>query len=223
MIRFVFILCILLSVVACNNKSTIDKIKYNTTNNIFIDTTLVNQLKPILKDWLTFYSIDLSKFTPTDTLSVDWKGLKKNTFIYYKKFTPAEEKYMPGLRSYSPDRKRFIDLIEDSKDVEVNPSQRWVFETPHSEQRVYLYNRIDSTSMLLSIKNKMNLVDNTYWIDNDRFVLAGVDRRINNEMFYLELYRVHEADITLLCLPDSTIPEKHSYLKEVILSRRLKR
>lgn len=221
MIRFVFISCILVSIVACNQKSTVEKINYNTANNIFIDTVLANEIRPVLDDWLTFYSISLNKFTPTDTLTVDWKNLEKNTFIYYKKFTLAEERYMPGLRSYSPDRKKSIDLIEDSQDVEINRSKGWALESPHSEQHIYLYNRIDSTSMLLSIKDKMNLVDNTYWIDNDRFILVGVDKRANSMMFYLELYRVHEADVMIFSLPDSTILEKKSYLKEVILPQRL--
>lgn len=223
MIRFILILCVCVSMVGCNQKSSIEKINYNTANNIYIDTVLADQLKPVLKDWLSFYSINLDKFTPIDTLSVDWSELKKNTFIYYKKFTPAEEKYMPGSRSYSPDRKKFIDLIEDSKDIVENHFKGWVFEDPYSEQHVYLYNRTDSTSMLLSTKNKTNFADDGYWLDNDRFILAGVDKRANNKMYYLQLYRVDKADVIILCLPDSTISDDKSYLREVILPKRLKR
>lgn len=218
--RFFAITLICASLIACNQKSKFEKANTNLANNILIDSLLTIRLEPSLKDWLDFYSINLKKFAPTDTLSVDWDELKKNTVIYFKKFRPEDEKYMPGVRCYSPDRKRFVDLIESAHDTSNDTafvSRRWILESPHIEQRIYLYNRIDSTSMLLATKSKINMIENAVWVDNDCFVLAGVDRNEEQSMYYIAIYQIHEKDLRVFGLPDSTINMKDSYLKEVML------
>lgn len=222
-LRFVSILTVFMFLFACKDKTALEKANTNAVNNIYIDPSLANEIQPVLKDWLDFYEISLSHFTPIDTTAIDWTDLKKNTFIYFKKFTPEDEKFMPGLRSYSPDRNRFVDLIEGTKDLAddmIVSTQKWELESPHVEQHIYLYNRIDSTSMLLAIKRKVNLIDNSYWIDNDRFVLSGVDRRQQQSMYYFDLYSIHEKVVMTFCLPDSTISEKDSYLIDILLPKR---
>lgn len=220
MLRFIFIFGVFISLIACKDKTTLEKANSNLIKEIYIDPSLAKQLQPIIKDWLDYYLIGINKFTPTDTLSIDWTDLKKNTFIYFKKFTPDDEKYMPGLRSYSPDRNRFVDLIEGTKDVSDEIAISTI-ESPHIEQHIYLYNRIDSTSMLLSIKGKVNMIDNSYWIDNDSFILTGVDRRRKQSMFYLELYSIDEKEVMTFCLPDSTISDEKNYLKDILVPKRM--
>lgn len=131
----------------------------------YISSTMANRLKPILKEWLNYGNMNIEQFLEYDS------GKFEPVYAEKLELEPEDLVYKPLLRDYSPDKRYYLDLLENilSYDSETN-----MYETMFDDsQSIWLYDLKDGTVLRAQLYNMNELCDAAYWIDNNTFVLVG--------------------------------------------------
>lgn len=208
--NFSFILVFTILFVSCQSKKSEVDIESKELVVKYINDSLANCLDLLLSDWLTYYDIKVCGFQVKDTIQLDLHSLKKEAFVYFRKYSYDDGLYLPEVRDYSSNKRYHINLME-ATNVHKEEDGTWSFSYIDEYQQIFLCDRKDSTLMLISYKKLYNFIDAVFWIDNSEFVLAGVNRYENSTKYFMELYNLTNETMITYNLPDSMIKDSKKY------------
>ncbi len=147
----------------------------------------VAELKPVLKEWLNFFGLDLAQFrlAYTNPLNAEGYLTSDDTLsLYYREFEDDfHGKYTPQSRDYSPNKRRYINLLETTL-VYQEDDGKWYCGGSDDCQEIRLVD-LDRRSDRMFLFTGTQFRDGVFWKNNDCFILTAYS--YNNE-YELTIY-----------------------------------
>ncbi|MDR2955797.1 MAG: hypothetical protein LBV43_12020 [Prevotella sp.] len=193
------LLCLFISSIllftACNNKNKVNPENQSGENMALadtiplnIDSELAGKIKPVIGKWLEYYHLDINEFSLSDKKKLNLEQLKNDTtYPYYGKFEKKDDVYIPALHDYSPDKKKYINLLAASN-VSLESDGKYHYTGSDDNQQLGLFNLEEKSYVMFSFRGINEFVDAVFWIDNDTFVLVGYNTLEAPGYYYLEMY-----------------------------------
>ncbi len=182
----------------------------------FITATEVAELKPVLKEWLNFFGLDLAQFrlAYTNSLSAEYYLTSDDTLSpYYWKFEDDfHGKYTPQSRDYSPNKRRYINLLETTY-VYQEDDGKWYYGGSDDCQEIRLVD-LDRRSDRMFLFTGTQFRDGVFWKNNDCFILTAYTYNNEYELAIYDLKNEQQKVYRLKALS----PEK-SYLEYTMRKR----
>lgn len=151
-------------------------------------------LQPVLNKWLNFYGIDIRQFhlVSQDTLITKLFLKPDDTAsLFYEPFDPKKQgKYTPQSRDYSPNHKRYINVLKASYVYQDEKDGKWVYHGSDDTQQLRFVD-VDRKLDIFMYQTGTNFVDAAFWKNNDCFIIAMYD-------CWDESYRLTIYDLSLL-------------------------
>lgn len=143
----------------------------------YIDKKLANKLKPVLKKWLDFYSLDINKFRleqQNESSSLEDMAISKDTAsIYHIQFDKkSDDIYLPILYDYSPN-KRFYLNVRETAFVYKGDDNKWRYDGGDDCMEIYLTDRTKGNKNLVLWLGSSAFAEAAFWLDNDTFIITG--------------------------------------------------
>ena len=202
--KYILVLYFIILFASCqSNKVTQFESQDNQTEKN-VDEAFVANLRSILGDWLSYYSISLSSFKETKVSPFEIDYLKSAASIYYKKYNRNDSIYLPNIRDYSPNHRFYLDVFE-SMNVHMKDSV-WCFSEMSDGQKIFLSDKQDSTLVLVASRNKNYLLDGAFWVNDEVFILTGLDKRdMKNCKYQIDVYDMYNKVISTYNRVDTTL------------------
>ena len=113
---FVWLSSSLSSTMASDKLKSINLQQQNQASDPFINqtkisNTTIEKIKPLIKNWLDYYHLDIANFYTGNTSS--WPFDKNDQGIYTQRFDYAsDDVYIPQMHDYTPNKLKYISLID---------------------------------------------------------------------------------------------------------------
>ncbi len=176
----------------------------------FMETNFVKEYEPVLKNWLDFYVINLSKFRLKEVTKIDLSKPDDALSIYYEKFNPELcEKYTPELRDYSPNKERYIDMFERRSIFEKKADGKWHYEGSDDCQEIRFIDCANKLNKMISFRGISSIADAAFWVNDTVFCIVSFE---DDEKYYINVYNLNDHTETLyyyLNKSDKNIPESY--------------
>lgn len=145
-----------------------DKTSTHIKINQKIPSSVINTIKPTIKDWLEFYHLDISKFY---IRSIGYSHFeKKNQGIYSRKFDPAvDDVYIPQMYDYSPSKQKYIKYLPIEKKV-----NKYIFLGNDDSQEIYLVDRKSKLQKIILWFGTTHFLEAVFWQDEDNLIAVGL-------------------------------------------------
>lgn len=204
--KYIFLSCIVLFVSCQSNKEVTQVDSQDCPKEKNVDEAFISNTRSVLGDWLAYYGISLSSFKETKVSPFDIDYLKSAASIYYKKYDINDSTYLPNIRDYSPNHRFYLNVFE-SMNVHMKDSV-WYFSGITDGQKIFLSDSQDSTLVLIASRNKNYLSDGAFWMNNDVFILTGLDKRnIKNCRYQIDVYDMQNKTISNYSRVDTTLKD----------------
>lgn len=157
-----------------------------------IDSELLKEIKPVIDNWLKYHDLNISGFMINNTNHLDIERLKNDkSYAYYNytEFTKENEAYNPLFHDYSPDRMKYINLLEASL-VSPESDGKYHYSGSDDSKGICLYNRKDKSAVLISYRGYLDEAEAAFWVNDDMFIITGYARLNNPGEFTLEIYDI---------------------------------
>jgi hypothetical protein len=187
----------------------------------YIDGKLAEKIKPAIDDWLKYYALDISDFRTKQVSSLDIEKLKSDTAYSYHNyigFTKGRNVYNPRFYDYSPDKSRYVNLLEASS-VFLAEDGKYHFGGSDDNQGISLFNRKDKSAVLVSYRGYSDSADAVFWIDDRMFVIVGYAAYNDPGEFTMEVFDMEQNTKSKYILSRVRKTDK-SYLMAVNMKNR---
>lgn len=223
--RHIFSLLLLVSIFtfSCKEKNKAEFACDEESEYPLIEDSVAGRVQWAISNWLEYYKINIHKFKLVSSEEINIPHLKANAKSYFRKYTPRDDAFLPEVRDYSPDNRYYLNLLE-AANVKLDYNGNWcMMDDAFDSQYVFLFDKQDSTLMLVAMHDPDNYSDAVFWVDNTTFVISGRRflRKADNNRFYFNIYSLEDGVKDSYCLKDSSLMnDKNSYFKQVNLKKR---
>lgn len=144
-----------------------DKESQFIKNQHKITISEINQIKPIIKNWLDYYQLDISNFYTGKVGS--WPFDENYHGIYTREFDPiTDDVYIPEQYDYSPSKQKYLDYLPIFKEKD-----KYVFVGNQDCQEVYLVDREKQTTTIVLWLGSKQFLEAVFWKDENNFIAVG--------------------------------------------------
>jgi len=150
-----------------------DSIEYFSKFIIHKDEVLA--LEPALKKWLNYHQIKLSDFRLIDIQSINpqyYLTSEDTLSLYYREYDENFEGiYTPESRDYSPDGKRYLNVLETTMVYKNEDDGKWYYEGSDDCQEIRLIDTERKTDRMFLFTGT-SFIDGAFWKNKDCFILV---------------------------------------------------
>ena len=150
----------------------------------------IRYIQPVIKKWTDFYDLDLShaRFIKMDSSCFNCPPDPGKIGIYNREFKPADDSPSRIEMSYSPDKKRYVDI---GVICEVTDGKYYDTGLYDDSQEVYLVDRKLKHQNILFYNGISTRVQDVFWKTDNVFITVGID------MLYITLdkYFIYVFDL----------------------------
>lgn len=132
-----------------------------------ISPAAMHSIEPVIRDWLQFYHLDISKF---------YLG-KKGSWLFYQDYpsyardfdAKNDDVYIPQKYDYSPSKQKYLDykLIDKL-------GNQYVFAGHEDSEELYLVDRKQKTKKIIQWFGSAQMTEATFWLDEEHFIIVGL-------------------------------------------------
>lgn len=146
------------------------------------------RLEPVIRTWLDFYGIDLSRARKAGESTGRCFNCPSDPAedIYYSDFGPKDDSPSLVQVSYSPDRQRYVDMLIEIEMRDGVPHDTGMYDV---DQAVRLVDRREKINNLLVFNGSSDRIQDAFWKGNDVFVTVGFSR-YDVVMFHIVVYDI---------------------------------
>jgi len=188
------------------------------TTGQLIDTLLTQKVRPHIHSWLSHYKIDIDSFLLVAERRFNLDSLNHKDNPYYSDFTEEGVRYVPELRDYSPDKKRYVGLIEAMYPY-LGEDGKYHFGGSDDSQPIRLVDTAEKRSVLISFRGINDFADAVFWIDDTTFALVGYSTIDEIFRYTLEIYDLEREQLARYELADENSQSFRSYILDDMLFR----
>lgn len=158
-------------------------------DTVYIDKKTALKIQPKLKKWLDFYKLDIYKFRQIPVNGTFASNLfieNDTTSTYYRKYdTKADDIYDPVMNEYSPDKKRYVNILS-SIGVYREDNGKYYYMGGDDCEEIRMIDREKKENYMIIWNGSGEFSEAVFWITNDLFVVAGgswYDGTVSIELF----------------------------------------
>ena len=188
-ITFIWLNSYLSTAIAANNPKSVNLQQKNQSSDPYsnkskISDTTIKKIKPLIKDWLDYYHLDIANFYTGNKTS--WPFDKNYRGIYTKKFESAsDDVYIPQMYDYSPSKQKYISFLDIYPETQ---SDKYIFYGNSDCQEIYLIDRKNKTKRIVLWLGLTQFLEAIFWLDEDHFIAVGYQEGESNDRYFMYIF-----------------------------------
>ena len=172
--------------IAADNSKSVNLQQKNQSSDPYsnkskISNTTIAKIKPLIKDWLDYYHLDIANFYTGNTSS--WPFDKNDQGIYTQRFDYAsDDVYIPQMYNYSPSKQKYISFLAIYHETQ---SDKYIFYGNEDCQEIYLIDRKNKTKRIVLWLGLTQFLEAIFWLDEDHFIAVGYQKDELNDRHFI--------------------------------------
>ena len=186
---FVWLSSSLSSTMASDKLKSINLQQQNQASDPFINqtkisNTTIEKIKPLIKNWLDYYHLDIANFYTGNTSS--WPFDKNDQGIYTQRFDYAsDDVYIPQIYDYSPNKQKYISFLDIYHETQ---SDKYIFYGNEDCQEIYLIDHKNKTKRIVLFFGISQFLEAIFWLDEDHFIAVGYQEGESNDRYFMYIF-----------------------------------
>lgn len=203
-------LFLLIFIFICSTYYSSGAMKGDTT---YIDKETVGKIESSLKKWLDFYELNIHNFKFQHRSH--YLSSNDSTSMYYRKYTSEDDIYDPQLYDYSPDKRRYLDLMTTAGAYREEDGKCYYLGGDDCLE-IYLTDRDKKEKNMIIWQGLGGFCEDVFWINNDIFAVVGEEHSIPE----IRLFNLNTNSYNHYSYDTDINDNSRSYFKEVNLKER---
>ena len=185
-ITFIWLNSYLSTAIATNNPKSVNLQQKNQSSDPYsnkskISNATIEKIKPLIKNWLDYYHLDIANFYTGNENS--WPFDKNYRGIYTKGFESAsDDVYIPQMYDYSPSKQKYISFLDIYPETQ---SDKYIFYGNSDCQEIYLIDRKNKTKRIVLWLGLTQFLEAIFWLDEDHFIAVGYQKDELNDRHFI--------------------------------------
>lgn len=185
-ITFIWLNSYLSTAIATNNPKSVNLQQKNQSSDPYsnkskISNATIEKIKPLIKNWLDYYHLDIANFYTGNENS--WPFDKNYRGIYTKGFESAsDDVYIPQMYDYSPSKQKYISFLDIYPETQ---SDKYIFYGNSDCQEIYLIDRKNKTKKIVLWFGTTQFLEAIFWLDEDHFIAVGYQKDELNDRHFI--------------------------------------